>query len=83
MPIAQPKINRPERREESIKEIRPVIFRSRIDSVVEQNRENKGPSTASDTPARFSMIEQNYEKLENQVFDYEILKQHPKSKFFT
>ena len=29
------------------------------------------------------MIEQNYEKLENQVFDYEILKQHPKSKFFT
>lgn len=40
-----------------MKEIKPVIFKNRVDSVFEQNRENKGPSSVSDTPARFSMME--------------------------
>jgi|LauGreDrversion4_2_1035121.scaffolds.fasta_scaffold455116_1 hypothetical protein len=58
-------VSRKERSEDSIFQILPVNFKSRIESVVELNRENRGPSSGLDTPARFNVPEQNYEKLEN------------------
>lgn len=86
MPVAQPKIlgSDIDRRDrlDMIKERKQSIVKKRVDSLADSILDNQKVSSPYDVSAKFNGLDENLDRLESKVLDYDILRQHPKSNFF-